>query len=628
MNTLSHLINSVHALHGQLTGGTATKAPLASPPHPMNLVVMGEINEGKSSFINALLGIPGLLPTGDSVTTTAVFKVRYGSTISYTIHYLPNKQDYTPKPQSITAEEIRNFGTEKGNPLNHKQVDYIEVTAPAPLLESGIEITDTPGLGGVLRYHSRNTWRHLPSANAIIFVTSSTEAPIGTPEQESIVQARAITRNIIFVQTKKDAQDSTALQRREANNRSIIAQALGIPAQAADYFCVSSHIKQRCDKGEISAKFLRLSGFTALTDFLQNTLLQAHSSIDTSKRLLALTPQIEDITRHLQSRRAALDATTDTQKNTLLQELHKQKQQLNKWESTQLPLIVNRLENALNNLYIECKEEVAAFKLHYHLHNEYKSQIHATKTLLDLEKTLSEIQEKLPNQAVSAILRIRSTIEEKLSSIMLQLLEDVQQADVNTTFTLPRYEDAPELPPGTQEIGSITHELQNHKELWHRLQSTGCKGIMGAAANNGILNLIGAVTGITLPGIGVVILSATAMVAGGLWGFFFTHKKNNTALLQETKTHALSALETAMGTTHNKVKNLLNKICNDYKKHYRSTIDKLMAERRQFLLAQEQKLANTPYSSPEADAQERAALEKAEQEFNRLRNALRVAAAN
>ncbi len=627
MNSLSQLINSVHALHAQLTGGTAPQETIATnTAAPMNLIVMGEVNKGKSTFINALLGIPGLLPTGDNVTTSAVFKVRYGNTISYTIHYLPNAQGYTPTPQSIAAEEVRCFGTETGTPRNNKQVDYIEVTAPVPLLAGGIEITDTPGLGGILRYHSRNTWRHLPSANAIIFVTSSTEAPISTAEQESIIQARAISRNLIFVQTKKDAQDSPALQRREANNRTIIAQTLGIPAQAADYFCVSSHIKQRCDAGTISAKFLRHAGFSELTDFLQNTLLRTHSSIDTSKRLLALVPQMEDIARHLQSHRATLEATTDTQKDTLLHELRKKEQQLNDWENTQLPIISERLEKALDNLYIKCKGEAATFKLHYHLHNELKKQILAAKTLLDLEKTLNEIQEKLPNQAVSAILRIRSTIEEKLSFIMLHLLEDVQQADAHTTFTLPRYEDAPELTLNTQEIGYIAQELQERKEIWQRLQSSGCKGIMGAAANNGIINLIGAVTGITLPGVSVVILSASAMVVGGLWGFFFTHKKNNSDLLQETKTQALAALEAAIGSTHNKIKAMLSSICDDYKTHYCNTIKQLMTERRQFLQKQIQILTTAPAPAP--NTQERAALQHAEQEFSRLRDALQRATAS
>ena len=36
------------------------------------LVVMGEIKKGKSSFINALLGEPNLLPTSDDIATSTV----------------------------------------------------------------------------------------------------------------------------------------------------------------------------------------------------------------------------------------------------------------------------------------------------------------------------------------------------------------------------------------------------------------------------------------------------------------------------------------------------------------------------------------------------------------------------
>ncbi len=42
------------------------------------LVVMGEIKKGKSSFINALLGEPDLLPTSSDVATSVVFKLIYG----------------------------------------------------------------------------------------------------------------------------------------------------------------------------------------------------------------------------------------------------------------------------------------------------------------------------------------------------------------------------------------------------------------------------------------------------------------------------------------------------------------------------------------------------------------------
>lgn len=627
MNSTFQLIEAVHNLHNKLITRrtTAEQAPDIQTA-PLNIVVMGEINRGKSTFINALLGTPDLLPTGDSATTSAVFKIRYGETISYTVHYLPDDNNSTPPPERVTAQEIRDFGTEKGNPRNHKKVDYIEATTPAPLLAGGIVITDTPGLGGLMHYHSRNTWRHLPGADAIFFVTSSTEAPIGIPEQENLVQARAITHNLIFIQTKKDAQDRNALQRREANNRSIIANALRIPAESISYFCLSAHLKQRCDRGEAPAAIIPHTGFAQLMDFLQNTLLSSHTSIDTSKRLLSLAPKMEDIARHLQSRRAALEATTYSQKNTLLQEINRQEQQLDEWEQSQLPRIKQRLQQELNRLYINCKEEAATFKLHYNLHNEFKTAINETKTLLELEKTLNGIQEKLPNLAMSAVLRIRGTIEDRLSGIMLQLLEDIQQTDADTQLLQPQHNDTTALAINTHEIGTIAQELLNRKDVWRRLQTTGCKGIMGAATNNGLLNLLGAVAGVTLPGVGMVILSATALVAGGLWGFFFTHKKNNTALLQETKAQALSALEAAMGSTHNKIKGMLGNICDNYKQHYADTLCEFLAKRRQDLQEQTRNISESA-AAPAPRSQELLELEEDERSFEQLRVALRAAAA-
>jgi len=55
------------------------------------LVVMGEIKKGKSSFINALLVEPGLLPTATDVATSTVFKIIYGPEKKFKVFFLPDE---------------------------------------------------------------------------------------------------------------------------------------------------------------------------------------------------------------------------------------------------------------------------------------------------------------------------------------------------------------------------------------------------------------------------------------------------------------------------------------------------------------------------------------------------------
>ena len=123
------------------------------------LIVMGEIKKGKSSFINALLGVNELVPTSSDIATSTVYKIHYGAKSSYRVHFEPETGQ---KPIAITADEVEDYGTEKGNPLNKKHVDFIEVISDAELLKSGLVIIDTPGLGGLFKEHKKITWQHVP----------------------------------------------------------------------------------------------------------------------------------------------------------------------------------------------------------------------------------------------------------------------------------------------------------------------------------------------------------------------------------------------------------------------------------------------------------------------------------
>ncbi len=99
------------------------------------LVVVGEIKKGKSSLINALCGLPGLVPVHSDVATSTVFKIRYGTERRYTV-YLREEggNDMTQPGRRISLEEVGDFGTEDGNPKNEKGVEFIAVEAPSPIL--------------------------------------------------------------------------------------------------------------------------------------------------------------------------------------------------------------------------------------------------------------------------------------------------------------------------------------------------------------------------------------------------------------------------------------------------------------------------------------------------------------
>ena len=182
------------------------------------VVVMGEIKKGKSSFINAFLGVKDLVPVASDIATSTVFKIHYGKEHAYRVFFEP---EAGKDSLWITKDELAEYGTETGNPANKKQVSFIEVIHPSPLLKTGIVIYDTPGLGGLYKEHKKITWNYVPRADAVFFVTDSVESPIGLEEIKHLNTVRKITPHLYFVQTKASAVDKEAREARRENNLNI-----------------------------------------------------------------------------------------------------------------------------------------------------------------------------------------------------------------------------------------------------------------------------------------------------------------------------------------------------------------------------------------------------------------------
>jgi GTP-binding protein EngB required for normal cell division len=131
------------------------------------LVVAGEFNSGKSSFINALLG-ERVLPEGVTPTTDRINILRHG-----------------PEP----AEQLR-------------EAYLLERTHPAQLLRE-ISIVDTPGTNAVIRRHEELTRDFVPRSDLILFVTSA-DRPFTESEHVFLEQIRQWGKKVIMVINKID----------------------------------------------------------------------------------------------------------------------------------------------------------------------------------------------------------------------------------------------------------------------------------------------------------------------------------------------------------------------------------------------------------------------------------------
>ena len=163
------------------------------------ICVVGEFKKGKSALVNALLGAP-TCPVDDDLATMAVTVVRHGETPSAIIH---RREGGEPVIESIDPDALADWTLERAGQELRRDVDLVEVRAPNPLLEGGLTLVDTPGVGGLNAGHAAATLAFLPSADALIFVTD-TSAELSAPELEFLASARGAGPPVLIAATKID----------------------------------------------------------------------------------------------------------------------------------------------------------------------------------------------------------------------------------------------------------------------------------------------------------------------------------------------------------------------------------------------------------------------------------------
>jgi small GTP-binding protein len=144
----------------------ASRLPKLESEH-FHLVVLGEFNHGKSTFVNALLG-DEVLPTGITPTTAA---------INHVVHAERPRaravlQDGTTV--DLEAGALEDWVTVTGS--RSKDVRYVEVGYPAEPLRENITLVDTPGVNDLNEQRAEITYGYVPRADAVIFLLDSGQA--------------------------------------------------------------------------------------------------------------------------------------------------------------------------------------------------------------------------------------------------------------------------------------------------------------------------------------------------------------------------------------------------------------------------------------------------------------------
>jgi dynamin family protein len=244
-----------------------------------SVVLVGETKRGKSSLVNALLGVPGLSPVDAAVATSTY------------LHFTPGP--YAAKAwgpgtaEPVDVDDLTRWAT------GGRQARRIDVTHPAPLLQY-LSLLDTPGAGGLDPAHATIALDAVDKATALLFVADAS-APLSQPELAFLTAAGERIDAVVFALTKVDAYPGW---RRILDDNQTLLRAHAPRFADAPWYPVSARLAElalTAPRGESAA----------LTDASQIAELQ-HALVDLAGRGHQL--QLANVLRAARGELVRLDA--------------------------------------------------------------------------------------------------------------------------------------------------------------------------------------------------------------------------------------------------------------------------------------------------------------------------------
>ena len=346
--------------------------------------VVGSFSNGKSTFINALMGAD-LLPTKALPCTAVINTISYGEQRSGTLHFLnplPDNMIHSIpestrehmenhcdgqgniEPMAIDPEHIKDYVTipiTDDHEETTRQSPYkaVDVTLPNDLLRNGVRIIDSPGLNDNVG-HTAITMDYLVKADAIIFLMNASQVCTQV-EMETI-------RNILIPMGFKDIffvvnRFDTVPRRERDDIRAYVSHHLrDIPHRFLGFTSaintLDSKIGADCDEPLPTFDFPAFE--KALAEYLDNEKGEAKLA----RRAADLSAILDTIPAKIETRRNFLDSNIEQllrQKEDTLPQLNLLKEKSSVIESqlrADFDLLKADLRTHLNEKFSQLKSSI------------------------------------------------------------------------------------------------------------------------------------------------------------------------------------------------------------------------------------------------------------------------------
>jgi len=193
-----------------------------------HLVVLGEFNHGKTTFVNALLGAP-VLPMGVTPTTAVIHQVVHGVRGAKAILE-------SGETRIVPFDEVGSYVV--GGSATTDAVRYLEVHYPSALLNmgngeaagGGVVLVDTPGVNDLNSTRAEITYSYVPKADAILFLLDAGQ--ILKESERTFLANKLLSQSrdkVLFVINKIDLLDDDEKQQALSYAKTQLAKLVAEP---------------------------------------------------------------------------------------------------------------------------------------------------------------------------------------------------------------------------------------------------------------------------------------------------------------------------------------------------------------------------------------------------------------
>ena len=266
------------------------------------VLVLGEFNTGKSTFINALLG-QEILPSYAIPATAIINEIKWAAEPSARLHFRqPDKH-----PRTISVDDLEEYVVIKDEPneIRESPFSHLELFWPIELCRNHVEVIDSPGLNES-EVREQVTLKYLRKVDTVVFIMTAQRVGPSINEQETLkLLADAGHDELFFVVNQFD------LLRREKDQEAVKQRALTQfstytkrSAKSAIHFVSALEALEGRTQSDPSR--VEASGIVALESVLNAFLSDERSRIKSSRAARELQLSIVQSRRIIPDKRAYL----------------------------------------------------------------------------------------------------------------------------------------------------------------------------------------------------------------------------------------------------------------------------------------------------------------------------------